>query len=136
MKRRLLLSYQLLIGLSDTLTGLLLILAPALTVRLMRLHVPDDSLPFLSWIGAFVLSVGVACLYGAFLVTRLAFASKLQVVWILTAITRGFVAVFVTAKMMTGTLEPGWSTVAVTDGALALLQAIGLSKGWLADVAG
>jgi hypothetical protein len=133
MKRRILLAYQLLTGLSDSLTGALLIFAPAVALRLMHLQVSPSALPFLSYIGAFVLSVGVACLYGAFLVTRADFAPKLEVVWLLTAITRGLVAVFVISKIVSGTLEAGWMTVAVSDGALALLQAIGLSQGWLAD---
>ena len=133
MKRRILLAYQLLTGLSDGSTGVLLIFAPAVALRVMHLQVSPSALPFLSYIGAFVLSVGVACLYGAFLVTRADFAPKLEVVWLLTAITRGLVAVFVISKIVSGTLEAGWMTVAVSDGALALLQAIGLSQGWLAD---
>jgi hypothetical protein len=64
-KLRLLLAYQLLTGLSDGSTGLLLLFAPALTLHLMRLHVAADALPFLSYIGAFVLSVGIACIYGS-----------------------------------------------------------------------
>jgi hypothetical protein len=59
------LAYQTLIGLSDTLTGALLIVAPEFTLRLMGLHAPSDALAYLSFIGAFVLSVGLACLYGA-----------------------------------------------------------------------
>ena len=135
MKRRLLLGYQMLTGLSDTGTGLLLIFAPALTLRLLGLHVSFESLPFLSYIGMFVLSVGIACLYGAFLASRVAFAEKLEVVWLLTGITRALVALFVIAKILAGTLEPAWATVAASDGAFALLQAIGLSKGWLANAA-
>jgi hypothetical protein len=132
-KRRLLLGYQMLTGLSDTCTGLLLIFAPALTARLMGLHVSFVSLPFLSYIGAFVFSVGIACFYGALLTSRVAFREKLQVVWILTGITRGCVALFVIAEILNGVLEPRWATVAASDGALALLQAIGLSKGWLTN---
>ncbi len=132
MKRSFLLGYQILSGLSDSATGLLLLFAPALTLRLMRLHVASVSLPFLSFIGAFVLSVGLACLYGAMLATRLPSSSReLQVVWLLTAISRGCVALFVSFSMLAGTLNPGWLDVAVSDGALALLQIIGLSKGWL-----
>jgi hypothetical protein len=134
-KPRLLFSYQMLTGVSDTSTGVLLIFAPGLTLRLMRLHVSPDSLPFLSYIGAFVLSVGIACLYGAYLATRAGSAPKLEVVWLLTGITRGLVAMFVVTKILTGTLEAGWISVAVCDGAFALLQAIGLSKGWLGDTA-
>jgi hypothetical protein len=109
MKRSLLLAYQVLTGLSDTSTGLLLIVAPVLTLRLMKLHVVADSLPFLSSIDVFVLSVGIGCLYGTVLVRSSTSADKLEVVWLLTAITRGLVGVFVVVKVASGVLEPGWS---------------------------
>ena len=131
MKRRLLLAYQLLTGLSDSSTGLLLLFAPALTLHLMRLRPAPEALPFLSYIGAFVLSVGIACLYGALLLRRKLFAEKLEVVWLLTAITRALVAAFVLTKILTGPLEPGWITVALSDGAFAIFQFLGLAKGWL-----
>jgi hypothetical protein len=134
MKARLLFAYQLIVGLSDTSTGLLLIAAPAFTLHLMRLHaLPDEELPFLSYIGAFVLSVGIACLYGAWLVARSDSRARLEVVWLLTAITRGIVAIFVTAQIVGGALEPGWMAVAISDGTFALLQVIGLARGWLSD---
>jgi hypothetical protein len=135
MRRRVLVLYQILTWLSDSSTGLLLILSPALTLHLMRLRAASDALPFLSYIGAFVLSVGIACLYGAFLTTRSGFTVKLEVVWLLTAITRGIVAVFVITQILAGTLETGWITVAISDGGFALLQTIGLAKGWLTDAA-
>ena len=138
MKRNLLLAYQLLTGLSDTGTGLLLIFAPALTLRLMELHVAPAALPYLSYMGVFVLSVGIACFYGALLVNRPANAQqtpKLEVVWLLTAITRVLVAIFVVVKIISGGLESGWITVALTDGAFAALQFLGLTRGWLNDVA-
>jgi hypothetical protein len=134
MKRKLLIAYQLLTGLSDTSTGLLLIAAPALTLRLMKLHAASDTLPFLSYIGVFVLSVGLACLYGAWLAAKRAPADKLEVVWLLTAITRGLVAAFVAFKVASGALETGWSTVAFTDGAFALMQCVGLTRRWLRNV--
>ncbi len=79
MKRRhILLLYQLLIGASDTATGILLLAAPALTLQLMHLDPPDAAaLPYLAYIGAFVLSVGLACFYGAWLTTRPLDAAKL-----------------------------------------------------------
>jgi hypothetical protein len=40
MNRPILIGYQLLIGLSDTMTGALLMIAPAFTLGLMRLHAP------------------------------------------------------------------------------------------------
>ena len=136
MNRPILLGYQLLIGVSDTATGILLVVAPAFTARLMHLHVPSDALPYLAYIGAFVLSVGLAGLYGARLTFRGGCRSRLEVVWLLTAITRASVAVFLVAQIMSQTLETGWLTVAIFDGACVLIQAIGLRKGWLADAAG
>lgn len=120
---------------SDTSTGALLIVAPDLTLRLMRLHVPDDATPFISFIGAFVLSVGLSCLYGAWLIHSSGSLPRLEAVWLLTAITRGSVAIFILTAVSTGSLEPGWLTVAIFDGACTVIQAIGLRRGWLSNVA-
>jgi hypothetical protein len=135
MNRPILISYQLLIGCSDTVTGALLMIAPAFTLGLMRLHAPTDALPYISFIGAFVLSVGLSCLYGAILMIRSGSLSKLKIVWLLTAITRASVAIFIVAQVFSHALEMGWITVAATDGACVLFQAIGLRKGWLTHVA-
>ncbi len=133
MKRIFLFSYQILTGLSDTSTGVLLIVAPVFTLRLMGLHVPADALAFLSFIGAFVLSVGLACLYGAYLMARNWIPCKLQTVWLLTAITRASVAIFVVMQILAHALEAGWLMVAFTDAACVLIQATGIRKGWLAN---
>ena len=135
MNRPTLIGYQLLIGCSDTVTGALLMIAPAFTLGLMRLHAPTDALPYISFIGAFVLSVGLSCLYGAILMIRSGSLSKLKIVWLLTAITRASVAIFIVAQVFSHALEMGWITVAATDGACVLFQAIGLRKGWLTHVA-
>ncbi len=134
MKRRVLIAYQILTGLSDTSTGLVLIAAPGLTLRLMRLHAASDTLPFLSYVGVFVLSVGLACLYGGWIALDRGPAEKLEVVWLLTAITRALVTVFVVANVALGSLEPGWTTVAFTDGVFTMIQIFGLAKGWLRSV--
>jgi hypothetical membrane protein len=131
MKRNLLLAYQLLTGLSDTGTGLALLFAPALTLQLMGLHAEPLDLTLLSYIGAFVLSTGLACLYGATLIRNPELAPKLEVVWLLTAVTRTLVALFVLTHVLDASLEHGWITVALTDGLFALLQLFGLAKGWL-----
>ena len=130
MKQKLLTAYLMLAGLSDSVTGVMLLFTPLSTLRLMRLTEPADTLPFLSYIGAFVLSVGIACIYGAIL-TRREDYPRLEVVWLLTAITRGLVAAFVTTRIITGDLQIGWASVAASDGLLALFQAIGMTKGWL-----
>jgi hypothetical protein len=149
-RRHLLLTYQLLLAASDTATGILLLAAPTLTLNLMHLTPPDSAaLPYLSYIGVFVLSTGLACLYGAWLVSRQhtarpnkirqVNAAKLEVVWLLTAITRAAVCLFVLTQIVTSNLETGWLTVALTDGLIALIQFTGLTqdwltRGWLANV--
>jgi hypothetical protein len=55
-------------------------------------------------------------------------------VWLLTAIIRSSVAVFVFTQVLAGTLQPGWLIIAGFDGACAFFQAIGLRKGWLLNV--
>jgi hypothetical protein len=135
MRRPILIAYQLLIGLSDTFAGALLMIAPVFTLGLMRLHAPADAMPYLSFVGSFVLSVGLSCIYGAWLMTLRRSPCRLEMVWLLTAITRASVAIFVGAQLLEHTLELGWITVAVFDGACVLFQAIGLRKGWLAHVA-
>jgi hypothetical protein len=58
-----------------------------------------------------------------------------EAVWLLTAITRASVAIFVVTQILAQTLEAGWLSVAISDSACVLIQAIGLRKGWLANVA-
>ncbi|MGA9668507.1 MAG: hypothetical protein WBQ94_04820 [Terracidiphilus sp.] len=135
MNRPILLGYQVLIGISDTSTGALLVVTPAFTLRLMHLHAPSDALPFLSFIGAFVFSVGLSCLYGAWLIACGGSGAKLEMVWLLTAFTRSGVAIFVVSQILASTLEAGWFTVAVSDGVCVLIQAIGMRKGWLRHAA-
>ena len=135
MNRPILISYQVLIGLSDTLTGALLLIAPEFALRLMGLHSPADTLPFLSFIGAFVLSVGLACLYGAYVMVRRGSPCKLEIIWLLTAITRASAAIFIITQILAHTLEAGWLSVAIFDGACVCIQTIGLRKGWLGNVA-
>ena len=131
MNRPILLGYQLLTGVSDSATGALLMIAPVLTLRLLHLHAAGDELPFLSFIGAFVLSVGLACMYGAYLVYRAIARPRLEAVWLLTALTRASVSIFVLAQVAAGTLEAGWLAVALFDGVCVVIQAAGLRGGWL-----
>ncbi len=135
MNRSILFGYQLLIGLSDAWIGALLIFAPEFALRLMRLRAPADALPFLSFIGAFVLSTGLACLYGAFVITRRRNPCQLEVVWLLTAIPRASVTIFVVTQILSHTLEAGWLAVGLFDGACVWFQVMGLRKGWANHVA-
>jgi hypothetical protein len=131
MNRPILLTYQVLVGISDTSTGALLIVAPEFTLRLMHLQVPSDALAYVSFVGAFVFSVGLACLYGALLMAHKGCRQRIETVWLLTAFTRASVAIFILSQIMTHSLPLGWSTVALTDGACVVIQAVGLRRRWL-----
>jgi hypothetical protein len=134
MKDLYILAYQLIAGVSDASTGVLLIAAPVFTVRMMGVSVPHDAAPFLSFIGAFVFAVGISYLYGAMLIHRTGAVPRLEAVWLLTAIIRSSVAIFILAAVLTRTLAFGWMTIALFDGICALIQARGLRRGWLSHV--
>jgi hypothetical protein len=136
MNRSMVFGYQLLTGLSDSSTGGLLVVAPALTLHMLRLHANSGALVYLSFVGAFVFSVGLACLYGAILARRGEYKERLEMVWLLTAFTRASVAIFLLGQIAIGQLAIEWMTVAVFDGACVVVQAVGLHEGWLAYAAG
>lgn len=132
MKSSALLGYQWLTGLSDAGTGVLLCIAPAFTLRLMGVRAPGDAMPFVSYIGAFVLSVGLACLYGAFLLIRSGSPQRLEMIWLLTAFSRGAVSIFIVKEVLVGELEFPWLTVALFDALCVAVQSAGLRRRWLA----
>jgi hypothetical protein len=133
MSRSLLLGYQWFTGMSDTATGVLLCVAPMFTLQLMGVRAADENSPYLSYIGAFVLAVGLSCLYGVYVVADGSRLERLEVVWLLTALSRATVAIYLGKSVLTGTLEPAWLTVAVFDGLCALLQCVGLKRKWIAN---
>ena len=94
MSRSMVFTYQLLTGISDSSTGVLLVVAPALTLHMLDLSARSGALVYLSFVGAFVFSVGLACLYGALLAHRGDNKARLEMVWLLTAFTRASVALF------------------------------------------
>ncbi|MDR3671197.1 MAG: hypothetical protein P4L36_10145 [Holophaga sp.] len=132
MRRSLLFGYQVVVGLCDSATGMLLMVAPHWTLRRMGLRMAADAPPLLAIIGALVFGVGLCCLHGAWLAYDDDRAARLDLVWLLTGILRASVAVLVCIQILSGALEPGWLTVALFDGACALLQTVGLSRNWLA----
>jgi hypothetical protein len=126
-----LLTYQILAGTCDMATGVLLIFAPAWTLTLMG--VAQSSFPpsATSFVGTFVLSVGLAYLYAAKIPMNPANAPRWQTVWLLTALSRTLVAGFLVWQIIARQMEAAWLTVAFTDGVLATVQWLGLAKGWL-----
>lgn len=132
LSRKLLTLYQLLAGLCDASTGVLLLIAPAWTLRLMDIARPPEPLVFASYIGVFVFAVGLSYLWSlAFWPLSARTAQLWQAQWTVTALVRSLVAVFVSVQVMTGALEPRWISVAGTDAVFALIQWMGLGKQWL-----
>jgi hypothetical protein len=130
-----LLSYQCLAGLSDTATGWLLLLAPQWTLNLMGVRNLPQPIEFASFVGVFVLGVGLTYLYAMRIPLNAANAPRWQTAWVVTALIRTLVAAFLLAEILHGRMERAWFTVALADGALALIQWTGLTMGWL-DFAG
>lgn len=133
MNRSLLLAYQWATGASDTCTAVLLCAAPALALRMMGVHAPANAMPYIGYIGAFVFSVGLACVYGAYLVHMGACSGRIETVWLLTAFSRAAVAVYLVQEILAGVLEPAWISVVLFDGACVIVQGIGLRRKWLKD---
>lgn len=113
------------VGAMDVVTGLLLIVAPGLVLGLLGIAATsEDSLVFLSWIGVFVLAVGLS--YSL----ALGRCSRGETVWAFTALVRILVAVFIAIQIVEGSLLPAWAMVGISDGVVGLVQVLILQKGW------
>jgi hypothetical protein len=122
---KLVLTITLLAGAMDFCTGLLLMVDPLFTCRLMGLT-QLSGLDFLPWVGAFVTAVGLSYIWGWW-------RGRLRFTWEFTALVRCVIGTFVTVSVARGALAPGWLPVAATDGGLALVQMVFLGKGWVVD---
>jgi len=126
--------YQWAVGLCDSMTGLMLVLAPEWTLRLMRIRTLPDSPEMVSFVGVFVLAVGVAYLTVTRVPQSEADAAQWRAVWRVTAISRLLVAGYVGWQVVQGVLEPAWASVVATDLLFATIQFTGLGRGWLAPL--
>jgi hypothetical protein len=88
-----------------------------------------DALVFLSWIGVFVMGVGLS--YGMALGNCL---GRCEAVWGFTALVRMLVSVFLLISIIRGVLESVWGVVALSDGVVAVVQIVILRKGWWREV--
>lgn len=117
------------VGSMDAVTGLLLIFVPALVLKLLGIEVPSsDALVFVSWMGVFIAGVGLS--YGMALGKR----SRGETVWAFTAMIRILVAVFLTVRILDGTLALNWGLVGVCDGIVGVSQIVILRLGWWKEV--
>lgn len=126
--------FQLAAGTCDTVTGLLLVLVPSFTLRLMGVAQIVAEPIFVSFIGAFVFAVGLS--YLLFLVPPRN-AVDLAIVrtsWLITAVIRLCVGMFVLGACLSRKLNPAWLTVAIVDLSIATFQLTARSK-WLSKFA-
>ncbi len=112
-------------GAMDLGTGLGLVTAPGWTLARMGVPVPGaEALLYVRFVGAFVAAVG-ACYLWAARRPR----GRLRVAFGLTMWLRGAAGSFSAGAVLAGALAIGWLAVALTDGALVIVQAVLLAKG-------
>ena len=129
---RLLELFQLAVGLMDSTTGLLLLFFPLGTLHLMRITQVPESGIFVSFVGAFVLGVGLT--YLGLLVRYWrgkAGTREWEGQWQSTSIIRAMVALALLVQIALGHMASAWLSVVCTDGGIAILQWVGSWQGWL-----
>jgi len=112
-------------GGGDAATGLLLIAAPQLVLRLLDAEPPAGDLVLLRFVGVFVGCVGLAYLYPWVLRDGARRMHRVVTVLEVTAGVRLAVALFLAFATTTGRLDLPWVTVGAYDALIALAQ-IGL----------
>ena len=116
-------------GGGDAVTGLLLVSAPALALRLLGIPHPGGDLIFMRFVGVFVGCVGLSYLYPWLLRDGLRRARRVVTVFEITAGFRLAVALFLGIAVAAGSLELPWMTVGVYDAIVALAQIALLVRG-------
>lgn len=113
--------YCRLAGNADAATGLLLVAAPALTLRLMGASPADEPI-WVRWVGVFVASVGLAYWLPELSRSESARTARRVSALEFTALVRLAVASFVAWALLTQRLETAFVSVLATDLSLGVLQ--------------
>ena len=113
-------------GGGDAATGLLLLTAPGLVLRLLGAAAPQDLI-LLRFVGVFVGCVGLACLYPWLLRDR---GHRVRAAIEITAGIRLAVALFLGCAILTGQLDLPWATVGAYDALVAMAQIGLLARGF------
>ncbi len=123
--------YCWLAGASDTLTGILLLVAPVRTLSWMFIPAPAADPIFLRYIGLFVAVVGLVYFYPWLWQSDSQRRARLAPVLEMTALVRTAVALFLAVAVTTGALPVPWMTILVFDATLAAAQLFILQhRGW------
>lgn len=126
--------FCLLAGGGDAATGLLLIAAPVLVLRLLGIARPAGDLVFLRFVGVFVGCVGLAYLY-PWLYAGAARERRVVAAVEMTAGIRLAVALFLGVAVMLDEIGLPWMTVGAYDALVALAQIGLLARGLFGDAA-
>lgn len=118
-------------GLLDSTTGALLVTVPETTLRMFGATMPGGGGDILMrFVGAFVLGVGLAYLWGLATSRFDQRARRLHGVWGATAMIRTCIATFTLTAVLTGSLGAVWLVVSASDATIALIQGWGLKARW------
>ena len=129
--RKLFSGFQIVAGACDTVTGLLLVMAPALALKLMGIRSVPAEPVFVSFIGVFVLSVGLAYLLFVRSPRSTEELAATRSAWLITSVERLCVGSFVMVAVASKQLEPAWFSITMVDLTVAAFQVVGLRKRWL-----
>lgn len=100
-------------------------------MRLLGVSISPAQGPYLSYIGVFVLGIGLSYFLCGRLRHEVASRIRWEMTWKITALCRSLVAIFVVTFVALGKLTTPWLIVACTDATLACFQWIGLNRRWL-----
>ncbi len=122
MKSRVTIIFSILIGLCDSITGLLLMISPVFTLTLMQIKEVPAEIVYMKFIGAFVFSVGSLYLIAIVSTIRNNSLEALRNVWLSTAWIRLVIFSFTIIQIVFGNLEITWISVSLTDLSIGVFQ--------------
>ena len=134
-RRNLAIVYTALAGGMDAITGPWLVFAPASALAAMRVDAEPDAI-FLSFVGAFVGTVGWSYLWALQRWLRHGDVAFLRAVWRVTILFRLAAGSYCATQIALDNLAVGWISVPLTDFALAAAQTWLLYAGWPEPPAG
>lgn len=115
-------------GACDALTGLLLMLAPAFTLRLMLIPEAVAEPVYIRFIGAFVFAIGSSYFLPYLQMDPGKRADRFVAMLEFTMFVRICIAAFSLTAILSGHLGTAWISVSATDTVLATTQAILLRR--------
>jgi len=120
---RTIITITVLAGAGEFLGGLLLVLAPAWTLSLMKAPAVHEPV-FVGFIGCFVSGVGLSYLWGLAAWSFTGSLQRLRTAWEITIIFRILAGSFVLFHVIRGTLASPWLSVPLTDWLWVIVQAL------------